>query len=211
MVSSYYIMINQELSEIFRQMAEILEFLDNPSDKFRIRAYQNASLAIQEAPEDLEKMSRGKRLREIPGIGEGIAKKIEEYIATGRVREFELLKKAAPKGFFEMLAIPSLGPKKVKMLFHELHIKSIVELKKAIAAGKVKALPGFGEKSAQKILDGIKMKSKNKGRRLLGEVYPAVSHIVDIMKKCKEVDEVVPAGSFRRCEETVGDIDILAT
>ncbi|MBI2638771.1 DNA polymerase/3'-5' exonuclease PolX [Candidatus Peregrinibacteria bacterium] len=204
-------MVNQELSEIFQQMAEILEFLDNPSDKFRIRAYQNASLAIQDAPESLEKMAREKKLKAIPGIGEGIAKKIEEYIAFGRIREFELLKKAAPKGFFEMLAIPSLGPKKVKMLYHELHIKSIGDLKKAVKAGRVQALEGFGEKSAQKILEGIEMKSKSKGRRILGAVYLIVSSIVEAMKKCKEVDEVVPAGSFRRNEETVGDIDILAT
>ncbi len=204
-------MVNQELSEIFKKMAEILEFLGDPGDKFRIRAFQNVSTAIQDASESLEKLVREKRLREIPGVGEGIAKKIEEYVSTGKIREFEMLKKSVPRGFFEMLAIPSLGPKKIKVLYQELNIKSVEDLKKAIASGKVQALEGFGERSAQKILEGIKMKSKNIGRRLLGDVYSTVSHIVEVMKQCGDVTEVVPAGSFRRCEETVGDIDILAT
>lgn len=204
-------MINQELSEIFSQIAKILEFLGNPDDTFRIRAYSNASMAIMEAQESLEKLAQEKRLREIPGIGQGIAMKIEEYISTGKIKEYELLKKAIPKGFFEMLDIPFLGPKKVKALHSELKITSIKELEKAIKAGAVQQLPGFGEKSAQKIMEGIGMKQKAKGRRLLGEVYLTVSHIVEELKKCKEVIDVVPAGSFRRCEETVGDIDILAT
>lgn len=204
-------MINQELSEIFEQMAEILEFLSNPADKFRIRAFQNASMAIKEAPESLEKMAYEKRLREIPGIGEGIAKKIEEYVAKGRIHEFELLKRAVPKGFFELLAIPFLGPKKVRALHEKLHIKNIEDLKKAIEKGLVEELPGFGKRSAEKILEGIEMKSRSKGRRLIGEVYITVQQIIENLKKCKDVLQAVPAGSFRRLEETIGDIDILVT
>ncbi|MEK7171980.1 MAG: helix-hairpin-helix domain-containing protein, partial [Patescibacteria group bacterium] len=204
-------MINQEISEILISMAEILEFLGDPNDRFKIRALQNASLSIQEARESLEILAKEKRLREIPGIGEGIAKKIEEYIATGKVKEYEMLKHVAPKGFFEMMAIPFLGPKKIKVLYHELHIKGIEDLKKAIADGRVQDLKGFGEKSAQKILEGIEMKAQSKGRRLIGNVYITVQEIVENLKECKGVEKVIPAGSFRRCEETVGDIDILAT
>lgn len=204
-------MVNQGLAEIFEQMAEILEFHGDPMDKFRIRAYQNAGMAIKEAPESLEKMAREKRLREIPGIGEGIAKKIEEYVSSGKISEFELLKKSVPKGFFELLAIPFLGPKKVKVLNQKLKIKNVEDLRKAIQGGKVQELPGFGLRSAEKILEGIEMKAKSRGRRPVGEVYLMVSEIVENLKKCKEVLEVVPAGSFRRLEETVGDIDILVT
>lgn len=204
-------MLNQELSEIFRNMAEILEFLANPSDRFRIRAYQNASLAILDAPEDIQKMAAEKRLKEIPGIGEGIARKIEEYIAYGKVKEFELLKRSIPKGFFELLAVPFLGPRKVKKLHEELGITNARDLKKAIDTGRVQALAGFGEKSAQKILEGIAMKEASKGRRLMGKVSGTVQAVLEVMKKCPDVSQVVPAGSFRRCEETVGDIDILAT
>lgn len=204
-------MINQEISEILISMAEILEFLGDPNDRFKIRALQNASLSIQEARESLEILAKEKRLREIPGIGEGIAKKIEEYIATGKVKEYEILKHAAPKGFFEMMAIPFLGPKKIKVLYQELNIRNVEDLKKAISEGRVQALKGFGEKSAQKILEGIGIKAASKGRRLIGNVYITVQEIVENLKECKEIEEVIPAGSFRRCEETVGDIDILAT
>src|SRR3989338_1612368 len=107
-------MLNQPLSELFHRMAQILEFVGDPADKFRIRAYVNASIALQDAQEDVEKLAKEKRLHEIPGIGEKIAQKIEEYIKTGRVAEFEKMKTLIPKGFFEMLEIPSLGTKKVK-------------------------------------------------------------------------------------------------
>lgn len=204
-------MVNQELAEILRHMGEILEFQGNSGDTFRIRAYQNAALALMEVSESLEKMAREKRLREIPGIGEGIAKKIEEYIATGKVKEYELLKKTIPKGFSELLVIPFLGPKKLKVLYEKLKVRSVKDLQRVIAKGKVQKLRGFGEKSAQKLLEGISMKEKSKGRRVLGEVYLTVQQIVDALQKCKAVSAVSPAGSFRRTEETVGDIDILAT
>lgn len=204
-------MVNQELSQIFSHIATILEFLGDPKNKFRIRAYQNAAMAITEASESLEKLAKEHRLREIPGIGEGIAKKIEEYVTKGNIKEYELLKKAIPKGFFELIEIPFLGPKKLKVLYEKLHVRSLDDLKKVIEEGKVQKLPGFGEKSAQKLMEGIGMKAKSRGRRLLGEVYLTVQDIVEAMKKCQAVDRIEPAGSFRRSEETVGDIDILAT
>lgn len=192
-------------------MAQILEFLGDPGDTFRIRAYKNVSESLLECAEPLDMLVRERRLREIPGVGEGIGKKIEEFVNTGRVSEFELLKKSIPKGFFELLEIPFLGPKKLKVIHGELGVATIDELKKAIAAGNVAALPGFGEKSAQKLLEGIEIKAHAKGRRRIGEVYLTVNEIVENLKRCKEVIRVVPAGSFRRAEETVGDIDILAT
>src|SRR3989338_4823229 len=97
-------MVNQELSEIFAHMAEMLEFLGGDAiNRFRIRAYQNASLAIKDVPENLEKMAKEKRLKEIPGVGEGIKYKIEEYIKTGKIKEYEMMKKQIPKGLFELM------------------------------------------------------------------------------------------------------------
>lgn len=204
-------MVNQELSEIFSQLAQMLEFLGDPTDKFRIRAYQNVAMALNEVSESLETLVKEKRLREIPGVGEGIAKKIEEYIATGRVKEFDVLKKTVPKGFFELIAIPSLGPKKVHVLYRELQIKNVLELKRAVEKGLVQKLDGFGEQSAKKILEGIAIKTEAKSRRPIGEVFLLVEDIVRRLENCRDIDAVSPAGSFRRCEETVGDIDILAT
>lgn len=205
-------MLNLELAGIFNQMAEMLEFLGDPKDFFRARAYLNASLALKEASsETIKRLAVEKRLREISGIGEGIAAKIEEYVKTGKIKEYEHLKKLIPKGFFELLNVPSLGPKKIKMLNKELGVSNIEELKKAVQERFVKDLPGFGEKSAQKILKGIEISTRNKGRMLLGDVYLTVRQIAENLKKCEFVSAVEPAGSFRRAEETVGDIDILAT
>lgn len=204
-------MINQELAEIFQHMAEILEYFGDPGDHFRIRAYQNASLVIKDMPDSLEQMVKEKRLTDVPGIGKGIAQKIEEYIKRGKIKEYEMLKKATPKGLFELLEIPFLGPRKVRVLNKELGIANIKDLKRAIEKGAVQKLPGFGKRSAEKIMEGINMKTASKGRVLFGEIYPLVQEIVASLKKCRYISKVVPAGSFRRAEETIGDIDILAT
>lgn len=203
-------MLNKELSEIFHTMAEILEFLGDSADRFRIRAYMNASIAILEVPEDLKIIAREKRLREIPGIGEGIAKKIEEYIKTGKIKEYDLLQKTIPRGFTQLMKIPSLGPKKVHALVNKLHVTNPEELKLAIAQGKVESIPGFGKKSAQKLLEGMGIAAEHKGRRLLGEAYVTVQRILESMESCPGLIHIVPAGSVRRAEETIGDIDILA-
>lgn len=204
-------MVNQELSEIFQHIAEILEFHGDPNDTFRIRAYINASMAIKELPESLEDYVKEKKLRTIPGIGEGISKKIEEYVKTGKIREYEILKRSVDKGIFELMEISSLGPKKVKILATKLGVTSIPALKKAVTSGKIEKLAGFGKRSAEKILEGITMKEEQKGRMLFGSVYLTVQNLVSKLKQIPEVKEAVPAGSFRRSEETVGDIDILVT
>ena len=192
-------------------MAEMLEYFGDPADRFRIRAYQNAALTIAELPESLEVITKEKRLQKISGIGEGIAKKIEEYISSGKVREYEMLKKALPKGIFEIMEIPFLGPKKARRLNLELGITNIKELERAVQSGAVTQLSGFGEKSAEKILEGIAMKQEQHGRMYIGEIFLTVKELVEDIKKFPEANAVEPAGSFRRREETVGDIDILVT
>lgn len=204
-------MLNQELADIFQHIAEILEFHGDPNDHFRIRAYINAGMAIKELPESLEEYVKAKKLRTISGIGQGIARMIEEYVRTGKIREYEILKRSVDKGIFELMEISSLGPKKVKVLATKLGVTSIPALKKAIEKGKVERLEGFGKRSAEKILEGISLKEAQRGRILLGEVYLTVQNLVSKLKKIPEVKEAVPAGSFRRNEETVGDIDILVT
>ncbi len=179
---------------------------------FRIRAYRNAAIAITEVGEDLVKLTKENRLREIPGVGKGIEAMIKEYVETGELHEYEILKKHVPKGFSDLLAIPSLGPKKVRVLANTLNITNIEDLKEAIAQGSVQTLKGFGEKTAQKILEGIAIKQQTSvDRRALGYVFSPVSNMVKRLRECPEVEQVEPAGSFRRCEETVGDIDILAS
>lgn len=201
-------MINQELSQIFQTIADILEY--QGANIFRIRAYKNAAIAILDVAENIEKMAKEKRLLEIPGIGKGIAALIEEYVEKGNIGEFEMMKLSVPPGFIELIQIPSLGPKRVKILSERLGVSNVAELKAAIASGKVQELDGFGAKSAQKIIEGIDVKAESHGRFALGNVFSTVRSIIENLKKCPHVTRVEAAGSFRRCEETVGDIDILA-
>jgi len=204
-------MINQEVASIFTQMAELFEFLGDPNDKFKIRAYQNVAVTIESLPEPIDKLFSENRLLGIKGIGQGIAAKIEEYIDNGEIEEFEMLKRAVPKGIFDLFAVPSLGPKRVKQLNVELGVDSIASLKEAVDKGLVQNLAGFGEKSAKKILEGIELRLNVSERRPIGEVFLTVKMILSEMKKCKDLKDVVAAGSFRRAEESVGDVDILAT
>ncbi len=204
-------MVNQEVAEILQRMAELLEYFGDPTDHFRIRAYKNASLTLRELPENIADIAKRKELKKIPGIGEGIAKKIEEYVANGKVNEYEFLKKAMPAGLFELMAIPFLGPKKVRMLNKELGITNVKELEKAVKNGSIEELKGFGKKSADKILEGIQMKNEQGERRFVGEVFLTVNELIRAIRKFPGVSRAEPAGSFRRREETIGDIDILVS
>lgn len=148
-------------------------------------------------------------LQALPGIGSGIAKKIVEYFKTGKVSKYENVMKKVPSGILELLQIPSLGPKTLKLAHDKLGVRNLEDLKRVLKNGSLARLPGMGLKKVQNILEGISLLEKMKGRMLLGEVFPLVENIINSLKTLKEVKIISPAGSFRRMKETVGDIDIL--
>jgi DNA polymerase (family 10) len=152
-----------------------------------------------------------RKLREISGIGEALAKKITELVDTGKLKYFEDLKKEIPAGLLKMLEISGLGPKKVAALYQELGIKTIEDLKKACINGKVRNLEGFGEITERNILRGIKLKEKTSGRFLLNVASEDGKKYIDYLKKSKEIKRLSIAGSLRRWKETIGDLDILAS
>lgn len=202
-------MINAELSKIFYEMALLLEMQDV---QFKPRAYEKASLSIGSLEEDVAAIhERGgpKALMEIPDVGKGIAEKIEEYIKTGRIREYEAMKKKIPVDLGGLKAIEGLGAKKIKLLWQALKIKTVGDLEKAARAEKIRRLPGLGIKSEENILEGIGFVKKSGGRFLLGEVYGLVKEIEARLKKLSQVEAAFAAGSFRRMKETVGDADFL--
>ncbi len=202
-------MINIELAEIFHKMGEILEILDI---KWKPEAYYKAAQIIDAYPEDIIKVFEKTGLEgieEIYGIGEGIGKKIVEYIKTGKIKEYEKLKKDISKGLLKLLQIPGMGPKKVKKLHKELGIETIKDLKKAVKEQKIRALDGFGEKSEQLIGESIELKKK---QRVAYKLAKNISDkIIKRMIKEKVVVKVEVAGSLRRKKDTIGDIDILCT
>lgn len=195
--------INRELAKIFNSMANYLEMEDS---SFRSRAYRKVAEVLetlQESVEDIED------LENIPGVGKHIASKIEEYLKTGLIRDYEKLKKETPIKLEEIIAVEGMGVKKAKVLYDKLKIKNLKDLEKAAKKNKIAKLEGFGEKTEKNILEGIAFLERSSGRFLLGKITPVVEDILDKLSSLKEVEKISTAGSFRRRKETIGDVDIL--
>ncbi len=203
--------MNQEIAKIFYEIAMLL---DMKEVDFKPRAYEKAALIIENLEEDVKDIYKKeglKGLTKIPGIGQGIAQKIEEYIKTNkRIKDYRTLKKEIPVDVSGLTSIEGLGPKSVYKLYRKLGIKTVSQLEKAAKAGKLKDLEGFGQKSEEKILKGIEFLKIGSGRFILGFVFPEIELILEKLRKLAYVEIVEPAGSIRRMQETVGDLDILA-
>ncbi|MEM2933074.1 MAG: helix-hairpin-helix domain-containing protein [Candidatus Pacearchaeota archaeon] len=200
---------NSEIAKIFFEMADILEM---QNVQWKPQAYRRAAKAIDSLREDVEEIYRNyglKGLKEIPGVGENLAKKIVEFIKTNKIKAYEKLKASIPAHVAELSQIPGIGPKKIKKLYQILHIKTLKDLEKALKQHKIAKLPGFGEKSEKAIIESLKIKKEK--RRPLEEVLPIANSIVKKLKKSGVVDKIDVAGSIRRKKETVRDIDILVT
>jgi DNA polymerase (family 10) len=202
-------MKNQELAKIFY---EIAYFLEMEGIKFKPYAYEKAALTLEGLEKDVEEIYKKEGfegLKKIPGIGESIAKKIEEYLKTGKIQYYEDYKKKYPINLDELMEIEGLGPKRMKVLYEKLGIKSLKDLEEAIKAHKIARLPGFGEKTEKNILEAIEFAKRSKGRFLLGEILPRVKEIYEKLKSLEEVEKIEVVGSIRRMKETIGDVDFL--
>lgn len=204
-------MKNQELAKIFSRLALYLSMRDIP---FRPQAYERAAFALESLAEDVQdiyKQEGTAGLEKIQGVGKGIATHIEEYLKTGKVRNYEKERKQMPVDLDQLIAVEGVGPKMVAQLYKRLNIRTIQDLEKAAVAGKLRKLPGFGVKTEQNILQGIGLVKRSSGRWRISDIFPYVQEYVAILKSSSLAKEVEPAGSFRRMRETVGDVDILAT
>ncbi len=201
-------MTNKEVAQILGQTADILEI--KGENQFRINAYRRAAQVIETLPKDINQVYQKDKLRQIPGVGEGLSKYIKELIETGTCREFEKLKKKIPLRVLELLKIEGLGPKKVKLFFQKFEVTSISKLERLIRSHKLLKLKGWKEKSEENILKAIASYKRFKQRFLLGETYFLAQDILKQLKESKLVNRVEVCGSIRRWKETVGDLDILA-
>jgi len=202
-------MRNQEIANIFY---EIADFLEMEEVQFKPQAYRKAALVLEDLEDDVAKIYQEgglKALKDIPGVGESIAEKIEEYIRTGKIKYYEKLKKKTPIKMEELTAVEGMGPKKAKKLYEKLEIRNLEDLEKAAKAHKIASLEGFGEKTEKNILEGIAFLKRSKGRFLLGDILPSVKVIHQKLKELKGVARVDTAGSVRRMKETIGDVDFL--
>ena len=201
---------NADIAAIFEEIAELLEIQnENP---FRIRAYRNAARQVEGMGVPVADMvAKGEDLTELPGIGDDLAAKIQEIVATGQCKALEKLRKQVPPSITELLKIPGLGPKRVRALYDTLKVKSIDQLAKAAQAGKIRELEGFGEKTEQTILAALAAHVTEQKRFKLAIAAQYAEPLKQYLEKVPGVQQVVLAGSYRRFKETVGDIDILVT
>lgn len=201
---------NADIAAGFDEIADLLDIQgDNP---FRIRAYRNAARTVLDLGRELREMvEKGEDLTALPGIGDDLAKKISDFVKTGTTPTLEKLRAEVPPGIVDLLRLPSIGPKRVKTLYRDLGIGSIAQLEAAAREGKVRALPGFGEKIEQSILDAIRAKADQGRRFLRASVVPYAEALAEYLRRTPGAGEVTLAGSYRRAKETVGDVDILVT
>ncbi|MEK6771452.1 MAG: DNA polymerase/3'-5' exonuclease PolX, partial [Pseudomonadota bacterium] len=201
---------NADIAAVFEEIAELLEIQgENP---FRIRAYHNAarellSLGVPAA----DMVAQGDDLTELPAIGKDLAAKITEIVASGHCRTLDRLRRQLPAAITELLKIPGLGPKRVRALYQQLHIGNPDELARAARAGRIRELPGFGEKTETAILNALRMKATSEQRFKLAIAAQYAEPLREFLAAIPGVQHAVIAGSYRRCQETVGDIDLLVT
>jgi DNA polymerase (family X) len=200
-------MDKRDVARTLEQIAAILEIQgENP---FKVRAYENAARAIDALAEDLGALVAGKRLAEVRGVGASIQKNVEELWTTGKMKYYEDLCETVPAGWFDMMRIPGLGPKRIRTLCDLLEVASVEELKRAAEGGRIRGLKGFGEQSEKKILEGIAFLEKGGQRMLSAAVRPVAEEILSALRDHKDVVRAELGGSLRRWLETAKDVDLL--
>ena len=198
-----------EISRIFDEISVFLELKgENP---FKVRAYHNAARTIEALEEDLDKAIETGSLLEQKGIGEALYEKVTELFKTGRLKYYDELKKEVPPGLLEMLKIPGVGPRKVKVLYDALGISTVGELEYACMENRLLELHGFGKATQEKILTGIGYYRKGMGLHLLSIALTEAGRLLSALEANGDVVRASIAGSIRRRKEVIRDIDIVAS
>ncbi|MFL5749505.1 MAG: DNA polymerase/3'-5' exonuclease PolX [Chloroflexota bacterium] len=200
---------NGELARIFHEIGDILEVQGEIA--FKTIAYHRAADAIGRSPIDLVAAYRSGHPPKIPGVGKAISDKITELVTTGHMRYYERLRAEIPPSLVDLLRIPGLGPKTVRLVYEELQIETIEDLRRAAEAGTLRTLKGLSERTEQQILAGIEaLESRPAKRLLLPKAEEAINSVIAGLAGAPGLRSIQPAGSFRRRRETIGDLDLLA-
>jgi len=203
-------MDKNQVANVLEDVASLLE-LKEGSNPFESRAYENAARAVSALDGDIEQLTREGKLKGVPGLGSTIVKRIEELVNTGHMALYDELVAETPQVKLDMRRIQGVGPKKINMIYNQLHVQSIAELEQACKENKVAVLPGFGKKTQDKILQGIELLAQHAGRFL----YPVAEEEAERMRAAlatiPEIVRMQVAGSLRRRRETIGDIDMVVS
>src|SRR2546421_6844777 len=199
-------MRNLEISLVFNQIADLLEI--QGANPFRIRAYRRAALNVEGLADNIETLSLQGTLRNVPGIGEDLANKIDEFLRAGKIAFHEELKQEVPPGLAKMVEIPSVGPKTAKEIYDRFRVETVEDLEALCRTDKLLSVPGFKQKTLDNILRGIDLYRRRKGNYLLGRAIPIARELCKYLEG--SADRVAYGGSLRRMKEIVHDVDILA-
>ena len=201
---------NSTIAQALRDMALYLEMDDVP---FKPDAYRSAADSVMAMDQDLSEVYRKggvKALNDLPSIGKGIAERMANMIETGRMDDLETMHRQTPPGVLTLTRIEGIGPKRARLLWQKLGVRSIAELAKAARAGRVAKVPGLGARSEQKILEAIEfLQEQPSGRIPLDKALPMARRIERALSVVPGTKRVVVAGSIRRMRSTIGDIDVL--
>jgi DNA polymerase (family 10) len=203
-------MDKNQVANLLDEIATLLE-LKEGSSPFEVRAYQNAARAVNALDGDIEQMVREGKLKGVPGLGPTIIKRVEEAVETGHIAFYDELASTTPPVKLEMVRIQGMGPKKINAIYSQLHVTSMADLVKAIEENKVAALPGFGKKTQDKILQGLAFLQQHAGRFLYPVAEKEAGRIQSVLAAMPEIVRLQVAGSLRRRRETIGDIDMVAS
>ncbi|MDD5249845.1 MAG: DNA polymerase/3'-5' exonuclease PolX [Rhodocyclaceae bacterium] len=201
---------NADIAAAFAEIGDLLEI--QQANPFRIRAYRNAARVVGELGDEVRAMLEGgEDLTSLPGIGDDLAAKMREIVATGKCRALDKLRTELPPAITELLHVPGLGPKRVRLLWQELDVQTLEQLARAARDGRIRDLPGFGARTEAKILQAVEARLSKARRVKLATAAPYAASLVAWLAGARGVTQVEAAGSYRRCRETVGDLDIVVT
>ena len=207
-------MENREIAAIFEEISNLMKInQDDPKWSFKAAAYDRAKRSIEGFPERLQDIARDpqRKLTDIPGIGEDLAKKIVELVETGKSKFHQEQLAKVPASLLDLLQLQTVGPQKVRLFYKEAGVKSIEDLEAAAQAGRLRTLPGMSAKSEENILKALEVYRRAAGRFRLDTAYETAQQLTHYLKEFRGVEKVTPAGSLRRGRETVGDVDLLVT
>jgi DNA polymerase (family 10) len=200
-------MTNADVARVFTEIADLLEI--KGEDAFRINSYRRVARTIEDLATDVNDVAARGTLTELAGVGKASAGKIQELLRTGRLTLREELAQEVPESLLELREIPTVGPKKIALLWRERGITTLAELKAALEAGHLSDLKGFGEKSIAQIRQGIEFRERSAGRVRLGVATTVAETVRAALLRIEGVRRVEAAGSLRRGRETIGDLDLL--
>lgn len=204
---------NSELIDIFSATADLLDLLGE--QRFKPEAYRRAARSLESLGEDIKKVADRGELESIPGVGEAIAEKIREHLTTGKIHYYDGLRAQVPPGLLQIMQIPGVGPKTTRRFWVELKVDGPAGLSEAIAQGRLNGLAGFGPRKIEVLTEGLKAMGAapagDGARTPILVAWELAERVASALRKVAPVESLIVAGSLRRCRETIGDIDLLAT